>query len=61
MVVAKQGVPNLSPVLDSSLKVKQVILIFTDYFTEEASWLEAVYLRDNLKVQRWKISDAFHY
>ena len=61
VVVAKQGVPNLSPILDCSMNVKKVILIFSDFFNKEASWLESVYIRYGLKVEKWQISDVFDY
>lgn len=58
-VVANIVVPNLSPLLDSRLGCKKVVLIHTPDFAEKAEFLARVYRRYQIEAEFFLVRDMF--
>ena len=58
-LVSDQPVPNLTPLLDGTLRPQRVILLVGNGKERQAGWLEGVIRRHGLKAERWNLGDAW--
>jgi hypothetical protein len=59
LLVSAQPTPNLTPVLDPSLRPERVVLLVSPDMVKRADWLEAVLRPRGVGVTRWPIADAW--
>ncbi|HHH47754.1 MAG TPA: DUF1887 family protein [Gammaproteobacteria bacterium] len=60
-LVSNQPIPNLTPLLDSSLEARRVILVVTPDMHERAGWLEDVLRPRGIRSELWPIDDAWDF
>ncbi len=58
-LVSAQPVPNLTPVLDRSLRPRRVILLIAAGMEQRAEWLEEVLRGQGVAVERWPVGNAW--
>ena len=58
-LVSSQPTPNLTPVLDNDIAPRRVILLVSHSMTKQADWLKAVLEKRGVRVERWKLPDAY--
>ncbi len=60
-LVSNQPIPNLTPLLDSSLEARRAILVVTPDMHERAGWLEEVLRPRGIRSELWPIDDAWDF